>query len=218
MERFFILDKFNTWYDWGLILTDKEIGAAEPKENYVDIDGMSGSLDLTESLTGEVTYKDRTISASFWTDNSSYRDRDVLMRKIVTSLHGKKIKIIEPDDPDHYYMGRVKIKSFDNTLPYLEFEIEATCEPWRYALTETERLVTVTTDSPVSVVIPNYGVKTLLPVLTVTGNITITSGGVNTSLGAGSYKVSSLKLYQGVNVFKVSGAGSVTFTYREADL
>lgn len=218
MERFFILDKFNTWYDWRLILTAKDVTPPEPKTNYVDIDGMSGTLDLSESLTGEITYKDRTVSASFWTSEGSYKDRDKLLREIVRALHGKKIKIIEPDDPDHYFYGRVKIKSRKNILPYAEFSIECTCEPWRYALIDSVRRVEVNSQSVTEVIIYNSGVKSLCPEITVTGSVDITYNGVKTALTAGSYKISDIRLYQGVNIIGVSGSGSVTFTYKEADL
>jgi hypothetical protein len=217
MERFFILDKFNTWYDWRLYLTAKDTTDPEPKTNYVELDGMSGTLDLSDSLTGEITYKDRTVSASFWTDEGSYRDRERLLRKIAASLHGRKIKIIEPDDPTHYFYGRVKIKSQKNTIAYAELTIEATCEPWRYALEETARIVEVSGQT-VSVVINNNGVKTLCPIITVTGSVIIGYAGDEITLTDGSYRVSDIKLYQYANVIDVSGNGSATFTYREATL
>lgn len=218
MERFFILDKVNTWYDWRLILTAKDVTPPEPKTNYVDIDGMSGTLDLSESLTGEITYKDRTVSASFWTSEGSYKDREKLLRDIVSALHGKKIKIIEPDDPDHYFYGRVNIKSRKNILPYAEFSIECTCEPWRYALNDSVRRVEVNSQSVTEVIIRNNGVKSLCPEITVTGSVDITYNGVKTTLNSGSYKISDIKLRQGVNIIGVSGIGSVIFTYKEADL
>ena len=218
MERYFILDKFNTWYDWRLILTDKDVTPPEPNTNYVTIDGMSGSLDLSEALTGEVTYKDRKVSASFWTDYGSRKDREKLLRDIRVALHGKKVKIIEPDDPDHYFIGRIVVKSQSNNLAYAEFKIEATCEPWRYSIDESVRMINVNNQIVTDVVIHNNGVKTLSPVITVTGSVDITYNGVKTSLTAGSYKISDIKLRQGVNVIGVSGNGSVTFTYKEADL
>lgn len=220
MERYFILDKLNTWYDLRLIVTAKTISDAEPKTNYISLDGMSGSLDLSEALTGEITYNDRTITATFWTDNGNRKDRETLLRKITASLHGKKIKIIEPDDPDHYFYGRVKITSKINHLAYSEFTIEAICEPWRYAIDEIVRRVdvdslTTTTD----VVISNNGVRTLSPSITVTGSVIITYNGQKTStLTDGTYKIPDIKLYQGVNIVGVSGYGSATFSYREADL
>lgn len=218
MERYFILDKFNTWYDLHLIITAKTIPDAEPKTNYVRLDGMSGSLDLSEALTGEITYADRTISATFWTDYGNHRDREALLQKITASLHGKKVKIIEPDDPNHYFYGRVKIKSKKNISAYAEFTIEAVCDPWRYAIEETVRRADVNTAAETNVVINNNGVKTLTPVITVTGVVEITYNGHTTLLSDGSYKISGFKLRQGANVIGVSGNGSATFSYREADL
>lgn len=218
MERFFILDKFNTWYDFGLILTAKNITPPEPKTNYVDIDGMSGTIDLTESLTGETTYNDRTISASFWTDKGNRKDRDILLRKIITALHGKKIKIIEPDDTEHYYNGRLILKSYENNLAYLEFSIEITAEPWRYRNFETERYIEVNSTEVSKVVIHNSGVKSLSPTIEVDGDIDILHEGVKTSLSTGNYKISSVKLKPGTTVIGVSGNGSATIRYRECDL
>jgi hypothetical protein len=218
MERYFIIDKFNTWYDLHSIITAKTIPDAEPKTNYVNLDGKSGSLDLSEALTGEITYNDRTISATFWTDYGTRTDREALLHKITASLHGKKVKVIEPDDFNHYFYGRVKIKSKKNTLAYAEFTIEAVCDPWRYALEETVRRVDIDTAEVIDVVINNNGVKTLFPIITVYGSVEISYNGQKSALTAGIYKFSDIKLRQGVNIIGVSGNGSVIFSYREADL
>lgn len=217
MERYFILDKYNTWYDWDLILTKKEISPAEPKTNYVSLDGMSGSLDLTEALTGEVAYQDRTINMTFWTDQGNIRDRNFLINTITTVLHGRKIKIIEPDDPGHYYMGRVKIASISNNLAYAEIKLEATCEPWRYAITDTVRTIDATQD-PINIIINYNGVKTVYPTITVTDSVVLIVNNTSAILNAGTYKVSGIKFSQGVNIVQVTGSGSVTFRYGEADL
>ena len=222
MERFFKLGDINTWSDWSLVLTSKDVSPPEPKTNYVELDGMSGSLDLSEALSGEITYKDRTVSASFWTSEGSRKDRARLIQKIIATLHGKKIKIIEPDDPDHYFYGRVKIKGFNNVIPYTELNIEATCEPWRYALENISRTLVVKSNENIKVVINNNGVKTLCPTITVNGRIDLSYKDVTASLSTGTYIVSDIKLYQGDNIISVSGTdtgtSSVTFTYREADL
>ena len=218
MERYFILDNFNTWYDWRLVLTSKDVTPPEPKTNYVEIDGMNGTLDLSESLTGEITYKDRIVTASFWTNEGTFKERSTLLNKIVRTLHGKKIKIIEPDDPDHYFNGRVAVKSMNNILPYAEFTIEATCEPWRYAVEDSVRTIEVDSQTVTNAVIHNNGVKTLSPIITVTGSVELTYNGVKIPLIYGTYKIPEIRLHQGTNVIGVSGNGSVTFTYKEADL
>lgn len=214
--RFFVLDKYNTWYDWRLTLTAKDVTAPEAKTNYVSIDGMSGTLDLSEALTGDVLYNDRTVTASFWSSEGTFQERATLLKTITAALHGKKVQIIEPDDPEHYFLGRIKIKSVEQDQVHIAFTIEATCEPWRYAVEETERRVDVTGD--VSVVINNTGVKTLTPTLTVTGTVHVTFNGNTTKLTEGTWKITDLRLAQGVNVIKLYGWGSVTFTYREASL
>lgn len=217
MERFFIFEKFNTFYDWHCILTEKETTDPEPKTHYVDLDGMNGTIDLTESLTGEVTYEDREIVATFWTDYGNRSDREKLLQSIVRALHGKKVDIVDPDYPEHFCRGRVVITDKINNLAYAEFTIEAICDPWRYANSETTRLVTVDGNS-VDVVINNQGVKSLSPYITVNGDVVITANGSSVTLNTGTYLMSGIKLKSGVNIVNVSGNGSVVFTYREAVL
>ncbi len=217
MERYFILDKFNTFADWGFIVTGKSVTPPEPKTKYIELDGANGTLDLSEALTGEITYKDRSVTASFWTSEGSRADRSRLLQKVISAIHGKKIKIVEPDDLDHYFVGRVMVKSTNNILPYAEMTMEADCEPWRYSIEESERKIEVMHQS-VNAVIENNGVKTLCPTITVSGDIGIEFDGVTTLLSTGTYRLLNVKLRQGTNIIGVSGYGSVTFTYREATL
>lgn len=217
MKRFILFDKYNTAYDWGLLLTAKAVSASEPKTNYQELGGVSGTLDLTEALTGEVAYSDRTLTASFSLSDGTVQEREAMLQKIVAALHGRRVHIVEPDDPDHYLVGRVKIVGKSNTLAYATLDIEATCEPWRYAVNESERRVVVK-NSSADVVICNAGTKTVCPVITVTGTVSITDNGVTTKLTAGSYKITDIRLKTGANVIGVSGSGSVVFTYREAVL
>lgn len=218
MERFFIIDKFNSFFDWGAIIKSKSIDEAELKTNLVDLDGHSGSLDLTEALTGEVQYKDRKLSATFWTSDGNRAERERLLKDIRRELHGRKVKIIEPDDPAHYFYGRVTMKPPTNNLAYAEFTLEATCEPWRYAIEETAREIISSDKTVVKAVINNGGVKTLSPIIDIEGIITLTYCGRTSTLKTGSYKISDFKIYKGINIVEVYGNGSVTFTYREADL
>lgn len=214
--RFFILNNYNTWEDWRLTLTAKEVSPPNPKTNYIDLDGRHGTLDLSEALTGEVVYGDRTVKAKFWTSEGTDTSRVQLIREIIEALHGRKIQIIEPDDPDHYFLGRVQIKPDAHDLVHDEFTMEAVCEPWRYALTQEMHRVEVAGSH--NAVIQNNGVKTLCPTIEVEGSVTLDYNGGTVGLTTGSYKVSDLKLRRGINVVEVSGTGTVTFIYREATL
>ena len=50
--------------DWGLIMTSKVISPPVPQLNMVSVPLRDGSLDLTESLTGDVKYNDRNITCN----------------------------------------------------------------------------------------------------------------------------------------------------------
>ena len=212
-----MFDKYNTAYDWGLLLTAKTVSDPEPKTNYQELDGVSGSLDLTEALTGEVAYSDRTLKASFSMSDGTVQEREAMLRQITAALHGRRVHIIEPDAPEHYLVGRVKVTGRTNSHAYATLDIEATCEPWRYAVNETNRILTMKRQS-LDIVLHNAGVKPVCPVITVTGSVSITDNGVTTELTPGSYKITDIRLQPGANVITVSGSGTVVFTYREAVL
>ena len=216
--RHFYFGKYHTWNDWGLVLTDKSIPDPEPKTNYIQLDGVSGSLDITEALTGEVAYNDRTIAATFSASCGNYQEREAVRRQMAAAIHGRKVQIIEPDDPEHYFLGRVTIKDGTRHASYSTFTLEAICEPWRYAMEESTRRVEVTAANPQDVVFHNSGVKTLCPDIQVEGAVTLTFEGGTVDLQTGTYKVADIKLRHGDSVVGVSGAGAVTFTYREATL
>lgn len=216
-RRFFILDKFNTWYDWRCTVTAKDVTAPEPKTNYINIEGASGSLDLTEALTGAPVYNDRTVTASFMCSEGDHKEREVLLRRIRTAIHGRKIPIIDPDDPEHYFLGRAKIREETNQPAFLTFTVEAVCDPYRYDIEETTRTVAMTGQG-VDLVINNDGDKTLCPLIIVYGYAAIACNGATAQLSTGTYKIADVKLAPGANVVNVSGVGTVAFVYREAVL
>lgn len=215
-RRAFYFDKWSTWHDWRCTLTAKDLTPPEPKLNLVEIDGAHGALDLTEALTGEPVYDTRTASASFMCSEGTHRERETLLRRITTTIHGRRLPIIDPDDPEHFLLGRVTIKEAINSVAYLSFKTEAICDPWRYALEETTRAVPVS--GSVAVVLTNDGDKTLCPTVTTTGTLDLTFNGKTVRKTAGVYKFTDLRLPHGSTVVGVSGRGSVTFTYREAVL
>lgn len=211
MQGSFLFDNYDTWADWGLIITKKDTTPPEPKTNHIEIPGMSGVLDLSESLAGEITYKNRIVSATFWTRTDTRDAREVLIRRITAALHGKKMKIIDPDDTDHYFFGRVAVKKVQNLHSHSVIEIEANCDPWRYATREKD----ITVDS--NYTFKNNGVKTVCPDLCVTGSVTFTCNGVTTQATNGHYKIATFKLFPGDNYVEISG-GTLQVIYREAIL
>ena len=55
----------NSYDDFGLILTDKDIGFPEPKLEEVDVIGADGVIELSEVLNDDIKYKTRKLQFTF---------------------------------------------------------------------------------------------------------------------------------------------------------
>lgn len=212
--------KFDTWHtgrDWKLTLNAKTLDPPEPKTNYISVEGRDGDIDVSEALTGEIRYQNRTASFDFIMTEGTHAEREQLLTEIIGILHGRKRQIILPDDPDHYMIGRCTVKSVQNTMAYGTFSVEANCEPWKYRVIPTVR-TTVLTAEKFEFPCVNVGVRTVIPEITVAGTVNIEFGTLKVSLSDGTYLVTDLKFKTGINLLILSGSGTVTITYREAVL
>lgn len=119
----------HTSLDWFLSPVERpSIDKAEVKENYLDIPGTNGGLDLTESLTGFPLYKyiegsfefkilnDRklpTINSKCELQSEQDISWDYLNRDIRAFLNGKERYMMLEDDPSWYYFGRFTVERYD---------------------------------------------------------------------------------------------------------
>lgn len=209
---------YHTADDWNLIMHEKTVSPPVPKTNYVSVPGRDGDLDLTESLSGIVNYQNRKAHYMFLLTDGSQLDRVELINEIVGVLHGQRMQIIDTDDyPEYYMTGRLTVTGVTNTNAFGTITIEADCFPWRYAINNMTRTVTVSSsDGTVPVVMSNNGYKIVTPTITVTGTVKLTYGSTTQSLSAGTYQFPGFRLSPGVTTVQVSGSGSITFTYQEA--
>jgi phage-related protein len=209
---------FHTADDWNLIMHEKIVSPPVPKTNYVSVPGRDGDLDLTEALSGVVNYQDRNASYTFLLTDGTHADRVELISQIIGVLHGQRVRIIDTDDyPDYYMIGRLSVTDVSNSNAYGILKIEAVCQPWRYAINQKSKAVTVAaSDGNVSVTMTNNGYKTVAPTLTVTGTIMLKYGTTTTTLSAGTYILAGLRFTPGVNTVTVAGTGSITISYQEA--
>ena len=207
----------HTAEDWGLILTAKKRNPPTPKYEKISIDGRDGEIDLSRALTGEIKYKNTDASYSFLLSKGTQAEREELLSEIINFIHGNILNIIEPDDQYHYIVGDCIVENVVNNKAYASFTVSADCEPYKYAIEETNRYISLTS-SITDIVITNTGTKILIPTLTVNGSVNLTVGSSSVALSSGQYKLTSLKLKPGANTISVSGSGSLIVSYREAIL
>ena len=137
------------------------------------------------------------------------------MSFIVNYLHGRTREIIDPDDLEHYLVGRCEVSSTANDKAMGTISVEATCEPYRYALEEVNRTISLT-NTPSNYVLTNVGRKTLTPSINVTGSANLKYGNTSVTLATGRYSLPGLRLKTGSTTITLSGSGTITFSYREA--
>lgn len=204
----------SAFYDWNIVLTKAEIPLPTPKTSTVDIKGADGVLDLSEVLTGDIQYNNRTIKLTFaMMDDTDFYD---LISNISNYLHGQKIKFTLNNDEDYYYIGRATINQWECVKRKGTIVISVDCEPYKYAVIETIKTIQVSNQTKTVTLINNR--KIICPNLDVTGNITLKISGVDYKLSEGKQQLVNFKLSEGNNTIKVSGNGTLTISYRQGAL
>lgn len=121
----------HTFLDWFLSPVERpSIDKAEVKENYIEIPGTNGGLDLTESLTGSPLYKYIEGSFEFKILNDRKlpilnnkceltKEKEItweyLNRDIRSFLNGKERYMMLEDDPSWFYKGRFTVGRYDSS-------------------------------------------------------------------------------------------------------
>ena len=208
--------ELHSYRDFNLILSKKEIGAPSVKTNLVDIEGADGSIDYTDFFGGpkygEVKHK---FTFTTMIPRSDFSNQYSEVKNV---LHGRKLRIVDDDDPGFYYVGRCYVSSFTSEKGIGQISVECECEPYKYKLAET--VVSRAVDG-VQVISLTNARKRAVPLVTITTdtslNIVFKTYNV-WDLGGGSYTLPELELVEGVNEVTVTGTGSISFTWQEAML
>ena len=104
----------NTWDEWKLMPVKAgkiEFATPEMKYESVEIAGSDNALDMSEVLTGYPLYESRrgSLNFRFFDNGVSVRSR---FDQLKNFLHGKKVKVINEDQPEYYYEGRMMVGDF----------------------------------------------------------------------------------------------------------
>ena len=101
-------EEINTLSYFGLcILDDLTIGEAKLKENYVDIPGGNGSLNLSYAPQGYATYEDREISFTLFKGVND-ANLEIIRSDLANKFHGQEVELMLPNDNEHFWKGVIQ--------------------------------------------------------------------------------------------------------------
>lgn len=220
-KRTLILGDYNTAAH-GWTLAAWSFPEPDPVENLVQVPGrICGPLDLSTALTGgEPRYGPRDFKATLECSEGTRENRLWIVSEMVNQLHGQRVKIVLPDHPYHYAVGRLTVREKYNNQAHAAVEVAGVCEPWLYAETETDVPLDASTEEQTRAV-NNFGVMPVVPLVTVSGDeaaFHLAYNGNSWTLSAGEYKLPALRLTPGRHKITFSGTGSAVLTYRGAVL
>lgn len=210
--RGIIINNTHTGNDLGLILTGNDVGMPKPKVYKIEIPGRNGDLDMSEVLSGQVTYSNRTLTFTLLGNGTREVVLDLI--DVVTAYNGQWVTIIVPDLPDWYYEGRVEV-SYSDKYHYVDFTLTVDAQPFRKAL--YPKTITHTNITSQKLFINNLGINNI-PTITLTAETTIINNDKTFKLSAGTYAPEELTLKTGVNSWIVTTTGTITINYREERL
>ena len=193
----------HSYTDFGVILTKQNIGLPSPKTYSVSIEGMDGSLDLSECF-GEIKYENRTLKFTFESIDK-ITDWQAKMTNISSFLHGQKIKIKTWSDPDFYYVGRCQIDEYNSSQRLGKIVISCDCEPFKYKKNITVFNLTEGTNTV------NNSTMTVYADLINEAEITI-----NSKVYSAGTHLRAIKLTSGANI--LNSSGNATLNFQEGEI
>lgn len=219
----------HSFEDFNLMLKTIYISSPEPKTNNVDIPGGDGSIDLTESLTGTVKYKNRQMVITFIDPRIGF---ETSTQSVISNyLHGQKMRIALDDDLDHYYMGRCEVECYSNNSR--DIVVTCDCEPYKYdKYSSTEEwlwdpfnfetgLIREYGDMVVEGILEVDIVgsrKPTVPIIIADTPMTVEFKGEVFELEVGENKILTMVLDDGINLMKFNGNGIVSVEFKGGSL
>ena len=222
-------EDFHSFKDLKLVLAPFVIPPAKPKINLLDIEGMDGSLDLTEA-NGEIKYFDREFKFTFTVfpqDDCTFEERQTI---VSNAINGKRCKITLDKDPDYYFIGRCMVNDHLCDKMLRQIVVIATVSPYKLLQNVTNVQFTISKSEATTIYVINRRKSVLPTIKCVLDNPTSTDSVVLTNNRTGqsvtiyqtsvAYSYSAIQLLKGANEFTVSSTanGTITFSYQEGDL
>ena len=214
-------DGKDTYTEYGLLLASKSIALPEVRTNMIDVPGRDGLLDASEVLTGEVTYKNRTITLKLTgVDTVSGKTWPATISDFCNKVHGKHVKITFPEDTAHFYRGRCSVGQVELVKMMQPIPVTVDCDPWKYKTAKTTVSRSDLDTAYKQIALPNES-RPDIPTITVAQDTVLLWGGNTINVSAGDHILPAVRLAAGNNILKAkvaSGTGSITVTYQEVSM
>lgn len=124
---------------FGMVMSDDcTLSPPAPKTYLVDVPGGSGSIDLTEAMTGDVAYGARKQSFVFGVIEPEMFER--IKTEVSNFLHGRRLDYSLTMDPGYTYHGRFSIDEYYSKAHIGYFKVDVEADPWKTKGTQTYRL------------------------------------------------------------------------------
>lgn len=223
----------HSYRDWGLLLKSRPvISPPSPKTVYVDIPGSDGVIDLTESLTGDVKFDNRTIKCEFVVLDARNRWSDIYS-EIMDYLHGQRMRVRLDEDPTYYYEGRLQVNEWKSDKVTSTITIEGDVEPYKmemfssledwewdsfnfetgiirdYKEIRVDESLTFTIEGRRRSVVPSFTV-----VSDDGSGLQVRFNGTTYDLPDGTSRVLNIVIKNGTNTLYFTGNGTVSIDYR----
>ena len=225
-------DEVHSWLEWGLKVKEIHIGLPDAKTEYVDVPGMNGSLDLTETQNGGVKYGMRKLEFTFDARNCNYLKWTNLTSRIARTLHGKEKRIILDIDSGYYYVGRCALNTEKTDEVLAEIVITCTCEPYKIDVTSSDEpwkwdpfsfidgVIRNTSDIKINspsgwqkVVLVGWVYNDVLRLVS-NADMTVRYRNYTYPVYSGDNYMYDIELYEGENELYFKGTGTVTIVHR----
>lgn len=204
-------------FNLGWLRESIDFPTPQSQTNTIVVPGRNTPIRFTEAL-GRVSYQPRSFSIILSMHGNRERFNQ-MSDALANQYAGKLTKVILSEEKLLYVLGTLELTPTYDPL-MRKGQVALSCsdgDSYRYHVQET---VITTTGS--GQVILFCDAMPVVPVITVTAETTLSwntgSDSFRKSISAGTWTIPELELSEGENTVNVTGAGTISFRYREGRL
>lgn len=186
-----------------------------PKTYTVDIPGGNGVIDVTEAMTGDVAYDNRTMEFEFAVID--VEDFEKTKTKVSNFLHGRKYSYTMTMDPGYTYTGRFTVSSYSHEA-YTNgivgtFKVKIDANPYKVKEAKTYKL----NATGGKLFRLESGRRPVHPTIECEAVCFVTWNGKEYTIPAGTYRLNDVVFKEGFNDFYVNSCRLYTETWADLE-